>query len=424
MIDERTEERAVLYALDLLSDEERSTFEASMEADPELRKLVRQLSSTMLAPARDLDGGSRPDLLDGILARVEKPAKPAVVSKPVKQSQRMPASLPWAHIWAVAALLLLFLNLSLLLFLNADSASPGSAVRGIAGANGAGSGSDEATSSSVTPVNRSLLEARIARLEESLADRDARLRLINDERIELEEENEEVKSYNAGWQREYARLAARFLPFFEANDGLSRFTVIEMVDADAYSQGLPRLGFNELASRYLTGEANIAGIGHDEFVGPFVEGAGAASAVSESGQTGLTPIAQSDMASLTFSEIRTPNATFDAVAGESQSPLPDEQVGQRPAGFTVWRDDEQKGFLDLYNLPPPAEGQDAFLWVRSSELEAYVPIGAIPDLENGTGSLFYSVDEPNFTPSEILITSEPPDAAGSEPSGSILLRGP
>jgi hypothetical protein len=423
MIDERTEEQAALYAMDLLSGEERSVFEASMEQDSELRQRVRQFSSALLAPARDLDGPSRPDLLDGILARVEKPVK-APVSRPVKVSPKGVATLPWAHIWAAAALLFLFLNVSLLLYINGDPASREAVDPTLATAQGDIARTGTPTSTSVYPVDRALLEARIARLEESLADRDDRLRQINDERIELKENFDEVSSYNAGWQREYARLAARFLPFFDGNDGLSRFTVIEMVDADAYNQGLPRLGFNELAARYLSGEGNIAGVGSGEFVGPFVEGAGVASAVGDPVQAGLTPIAQADANQAALSEMRRPEDGYtQATELTQESPLKD-QVGQRPAGFTVWRDDEQKGFLDLYNLPMPADGQEAFLWVRSSELEPYLPIGAIPELENGTGSFFYSVDEPNFTPSEILITSEVPAAASSTPSGPILLRGP
>lgn len=421
MIDERTEEKAALYALDLLSDEERSSFEASMESEPELRKLVRQFSSSLHASAKDIDGPFRPDLLEGILARVDGPAR-GPVSRPVSRPAAASASLPWTGIWAAAALLFLFLNLGLLLLLNQDPVSPGSA--NTASTSQDGFQGEKSASGTLYPASRSLLEARIARLEETLSDRDATLRRMNNERIGLREENEEVKAFNAGWQREYSRLAARVLPFFEGNDGLSRFTVIEMVDSNAYDQGLPRLGFNELAARYLTGEANIAGVGPDEFVGPFVEGAGVASAVGESSQAGLTPIAQGDAPAVAFSEMRTSNNAFDTEVGESSGAALAEQAGQRPAGFTVWRDDEQKGFLDLYNLPMPEEGKDAFLWVRSSELDPYLPVGSIPDLENGTGSLFYTVDEPNFTPSEILITAESPDESASKPSGSTLLRGP
>ena len=93
-------------------------------------------------------------------------------------------------------------------------------------------------------------------------------------------------------------------------------------------------------------------------------------------------------------------------------------------GFSVWRDDEQKGFLDLYNLPQPEAGRDAFLWVRASEYDPYVPVGYLPELEGGSGSFFYSVEEPQFTPTEILITAEDAYEPGSEPSGDILLLGP
>ena len=40
MIDERKEELAALYALDLLQGAERSSFEAELSRDPELQKLV------------------------------------------------------------------------------------------------------------------------------------------------------------------------------------------------------------------------------------------------------------------------------------------------------------------------------------------------------------------------------------------------
>ena len=95
----------------------------------------------------------------------------------------------------------------------------------------------------------------------------------------------------------------------------------------------------------------------------------------------------------------------DAEQADVGPARPPEKV-DRAVGFTVWRDDEQKGFLDLYNLPPVEEGQP-FLWVRGSELEPYHAVGFIPVSENGTGSFFYSVDEPEFTPTGILITVEP-----------------
>ena len=136
---------------------------------------------------------------------------------------------------------------------------------------------------------------------------------------------------------------------------------------------------------------------------------------------------ESSLFSSTFaSEAASPSLSPASRAAAQASALTTSEVVEttaEPTGFTVWRDDEQKGFLDLYNLPKPESGEP-FLWVRASDYEPYVPVGYIPDLENGTGSFFYSVDESNFTPSEILITAEDPNQPASQPSSEVLLRGP
>jgi hypothetical protein len=244
---------------------------------------------------------------------------------------------------------------------------------------------------------QSLLAGTEEELTDALAERDA-----------LADENRKIRDHNALWQREYGRLAARILPFFEPDDGLSRFTVIEMVDRQAYERNLPRLGFTDLAGHFLTGGENIGGIDAADFIGPVVEGAGLSSAASDPTEAGLNPFERGRV-------------------GGGESPEASSAVDSGPprsAGFTVWRDDEQTGFLDLYNLPPADAGRQAYLWVRASEVEAYRPVGALPELENGTGSFFYSVDDPNFTPTEILITAEPEEGPSTEPAGDILLRGP
>jgi hypothetical protein len=133
------------------------------------------------------------------------------------------------------------------------------------------------------------------------------------------------------------------------------------------------------------------------------------------------PMARGDTVALPDSAAAGAPAPAEAAPAEAASLAAAEA---RPAGFTVWRDDEQKGVLDLYNLPGADIGQRSFLWVRSSELEAYIPVGILPELDNGTGSLFYSVDEPNFTPTEILITAEPDGVDAVVPTGPVLLRGP
>ena len=260
------------------------------------------------------------------------------------------------------------------------------------------------------------LEARIFRLRTQLTDRESELQRLMEARSKLEAENKEVRQFNAGWQREYMHLAARVLPFFESKDGLSRFTVIEMVDVQAFDSQQPRKGFADLAGRFLTGEGNIAGVGSADFVGPVVEGAGITTGAAIDPGTGL---AANSLANPIPQANRSVEAVSPVEDNASVAPTRDSAMG-----FSVWRDDEQKGFLDIYNLPQPGQGRDAFLWVRASELDPYIPVGYLPELENGTGSFFYSVDEPQYTPTEILITAEDAYEPGPAPSGEVLLLGP
>jgi len=260
------------------------------------------------------------------------------------------------------------------------------------------------------------LEARFSRLRTQLSDREAELKRLLQSRSVLEAENREVRQFNAGWEREYMHLAARVLPFFESKDGLSRFTVIEMVDVQAFDAQQPRRGFADLAGSFLTGEGNIAGVGSPEFVGPIVEGAGLSSTDLSQTDSALAAATRSAEDSLPgeLSGFAEPIEAETSLVGSTEAAM----------GFSVWRDDEQKGFLDIYNLPSPGSGREAFLWVRSSDLDPYLPVGYLPELDNGTGSFFYAVEEPQFTPTEILVTAEDTFEAGSEPSGEILLIGP
>ena len=408
MTDTRTEERAALYVLDLLEEPERSTFEAQLAASGDLQKLVRELSAGLHGRLRHGDGPARMELLPRIHLALGEGEETA--ARDGIRPARKPV-LPWAGIWAVAAGIMLLLNLGLLMIVNNPSAPafPSPPGEGVAAA-GAGQG---ATAAALQQTNAQL-QARITRLQDQLEDREKELARIEDNWTRLEEENREVKQYNSGWQREYMKLAARFLPFFESNDGMSRFTVIEMVDANAYNNQLPRRGFADLAGSFLSGRGNIAGTGSPDFVGPVVEGAAYSSQEGE---------ADSSLAAVSREQARQVSGSEGIVSPEEpQAPL----IGAdgEAVGFTVWRDDEQKGFLDIYNLPETGNGQEPFLWVRSSNLEPYKPVGFLPELDNGTGSFFYSVDEPNFTPTEIMITSEDSLQVGSDPSGDVLLRGP
>lgn len=94
MIDERHEELASLYALDLLEGTERAEFERSLSADAALAVLVRELRSTSAAFAHAAPPASvPPELKSRVLASVDRAASDHVIRPPVSVFQ---AVLPWA----------------------------------------------------------------------------------------------------------------------------------------------------------------------------------------------------------------------------------------------------------------------------------------------------------------------------------------
>ncbi|MEX0332257.1 MAG: hypothetical protein AB3N64_12625 [Puniceicoccaceae bacterium] len=410
MVNTRSEELAALYVLDLLESGERKDFEAQLENSPELCDLVHELSEGLHSGLRKAEGPRRMDLLAGIHEKLS--AEEASVPSPKEPV----TAIPWSYIWAAAASLLLMMNLILVFIVGGQSSvRTKDLLSRVSGSEGPGL-VESAKAIATSNIDARTLEARISRLRTQLTERESELQRLMEARSKLEAENKEVRQFNAGWQREYMHLAARVLPFFESKDGLSRFTVIEMVDVQAFDSQQPRKGFADLAGRFLTGEGNIAGVGSEEFVGPVVEGAGlptdaAIDPGSALGASSLSnPIPQT-----TRSTDTVPSLGGD----ETVSTTRDSAMG-----FSVWRDDEQKGFLDIYNLPQPGQGRDAFLWVRASDLDPYIPVGYLPELDNGTGSFFYAVDEPQYTPTEILITAEDAFEPGQKPSGEVLLLGP
>ena len=408
MTDRNTEESAALYVLGLLRGTDLREFEMQLADSPELRKQVRELSSGLHAPVRRLQGPERMDILEKIhasLGDVSETGKAADLPTSASQPSR-----PWSLIWGIAASILLILNLVLM----AKLARPGEEEVPVGAAVSQVSNSsvhaDPVTAVDGPGQTPEILEARIEGLVSDVLKRDSWLEKIWEDKQQLLRENQEVKSYNQDWQREYARLAARVLPFFDSNGRLSRFTVIELVDSGSLGQADAGFGFADLAGQFLTGEATIAQGDSIGFVGPTLEGDPALASVSAS--SSLAAVARDSMGqSLQSGE--------NSLAATAAPP----HHTDRAAGFTVWRDDEQKGFLDLYNLPVVDEGQP-YLWVRSSELEPYVPVGQIPVTEDGNGSFFYSVEEPDFTPTEILITAEPEGNPVTQPTGTVLLKGP
>jgi anti-sigma-K factor RskA len=102
MIDERHEELASLYALDLLEGAERTQFETALTRDPELQTLVRELRDAASALAHTAVTAPPPAALKArVLASI---GGPAVTAAPPDNVIRPPASI-FARLapWAIAA---------------------------------------------------------------------------------------------------------------------------------------------------------------------------------------------------------------------------------------------------------------------------------------------------------------------------------
>lgn len=409
---ESKREQVEAYVLDQLPEPERRAMEAACAEDAVLCAEVRRLRESLYGPARSLRG-------EGAGVAVWETIRERALGAEAKGAEAKEAVGPrWGWIWGVAALLLLGINLWLAgLVLREDVTVGEGDGEAPGGRLAAGDSAMEAGEAGPG------LAAEIERLRTEVAVQESRLRQARMDLAERGERETELRKAAREWEAAYERAEARQRPFYEGREGLGRFTVIELVGRAGDQRPMPHRGFADLAGRFLMDGARIAGANPEAFVGPVVEGAGVQSPTGVRPEADL-PVVETGGGDLVAGERDDPGSGWRPGEEEAVAGGDEDWMGGEAAGFTVWRDDEQKGFLDVYNLPVPGEGREAYLWVRGSEVEPYIPVGAVPQLEDGSGSFFYSVEEPEFTPSEILITEEAAGASGEAPSGPVLLRGP
>lgn len=398
------QELATLYVLDALEGEELRAFEAELQASSELQRTVDELADGLhasMCPAFQLGEGPDAKVLDAIRQRV--------AAGPVSNAKRNPfiPSISWSTLWAAAALLMLGFNLFLLFNPVDEELLDGTQQRVGRTAAAEPAVSQAAVASSEADVYASLIE----RLEQEVASREEELEAKTAELKQITEGLQLVVNENDNAREAYARLASRFFPFYENREGISRFTVIEMADAGPQAAA-SRRPFVDLAEQFLTGTTNNIGKSSPMLL---------AGPMPEAGDLGETADGSRGLIAASLSEAgQAEQATADRERAAS-----DQLFDGLATGFTVWRDDDQKGFIDIYNLPDPGPDREAYLWVKAGEMDPYVPVGALPSMEAGTGSLFYSVDQPDFTPTEVLITAEPVGGESVEPNpDGVLLRGP
>lgn len=96
-----------------------------------------------------------------------------------------------------------------------------------------------------------------------------------------------------------------------------------------------------------------------------------------------------------------------------------------PYAWSVFDEKDERGYLNLYNLPPVPEEQTMQAWVRPPDSREYQRVGEVPQqFYGGNGSLQYQLPDGTTTPAEILITIEPRGITPVRPTGPTVLRGP
>lgn len=96
-----------------------------------------------------------------------------------------------------------------------------------------------------------------------------------------------------------------------------------------------------------------------------------------------------------------------------------------PYAWSVFDEKEQRGYLNLYNLPNPSPDQAMQAWVRPADSREFQRVGEVPpQLHGGNGSLQYVLPSNSATPAEILITIESRATPPAIPTGPTVLRGP
>lgn len=414
MTDPLPDDRSLRYLLGEMTPEEEAELRAQVAEDLEEAERLRAAGDALHAWVRPHLPAIEPPprLWNGIRRQVTEESRPAT------GPQVRPAkALAWWNsllFWRVAALLFLALHVGWLgWWLRPTPAHPSP----VAVATGPGEATASADATKEVIVQNGATPGADAAGSRPEADSPGTLR----ERLEqqqttiahLQEALDQSHQATRQAERERDLLASRMDAFFQPHEGKGQLTVIELHPEGSASRGLVRDLQHALldpSSQLVLAEDLSAGRGA---WGAFTMDAGSGD-----------PVVVDDQGRRWSYDYGT--GQWVAVEPTPSAP-PAEESGstEGPAALAIWRPDLQQGFLNLYGLPTPAEGNHFTLWVREGENAGYVPVGVLPDPNGNVLLIDFTVGDPLLNPSEILVTEEPEADDNAEgPSGTIILRGP
>ena len=408
-------ERALRFLLDDFSADEAAAFRKALEEDALLKDEIKQLGDDL----RDWSGGHCAEIAPSkrVWTAINRElSAPAATSRKTGLTIRFSSAL----FWRAAAIILLIANFGWLAhwlaFRNqpiephptttrsrdTHAIDPG-AARVASSNDSAESVLDPATKDPAT-LDLSLREKeiRILELREALVASNRTARLA---------------------QQDRDHLAARLNTFFQPQEGRSQLTLIEM-----RPDGAERLNIVDDVHLALLDDGSVENptepapdvVGADQNLDRLDD----VFLTDEAGFLAGAPAPPPSEVTDPSPEAGLAESEPDTVeAGSNEEETATDAGTADSAALAIWRDDLQKGFVNLYGLPNPAEGSHYTLWTRSSDGAEYIPVGVLPNPDNGVLLIDFTVEESDFHPSDILVTEETVEGP-TEPSKKIVLHGP
>lgn len=393
---------ALHYLLDEMDVGERAAFEAQLARDPSARTALKECAESLTrfaceaAPAEPMAAIDQRSTLAAILAETKETVQPAA-----HVATSTATVIPWSrYVWPVAAAVLLGLNFVEFqrpiapIALDKPDRQSGEAIAGVTTTP---SNEGDATSAAAADAGDVAGSETPALLASSNATTDASARQMQNtsrDPAETLRELDRLRAAYADLVRSNAAIRADYDSVMHhiaqraiAERGLGRLAAMELVDSATYATG-NRRGLVDLARGILTEPGVVA--------------------VELPTQPGV---------------VDTPSE----VGPSLQPNQPERPVVPQPVAYawSVFDESENRGYLNLYNLPEVSADDSLQLWVRAPATNTFQHVGEVPtQFHGGDGSLFYTLPEASLAPVEILVTQEERGSVPIAPSGSVILRGP
>lgn len=386
------ETEALRYLLNEMEAGDRAAFEARLERDPAARVALKSCADAMAqfaceqAPAEPMSAPDQLAALNAILAQTS-PGQAEAAAAPVATNV-----IPWMrYVWPMAAAALLMLNL--IDFRRPVPARGGTLTAGEGSTLARGGGTEPDANENGTRASREAMDGSDELGGSILADATsgaaaeprvaakfaAELAKTSRELARLRDEHAKLQRTTSALRGDYDAVTRQWASRVAFDQSVGRLAAMELVDAESYASG-NRKGLVEVARGILT-EPGVIVATTDGVITPGMEPPGA---------SGADP----------------------------------QTAALAPYAWAVFDDKEQRGYLNLYNLPTLAHNEALQLWVRGADRAEYQRVGEVPAaFYGGSGSVEYRMTE-GMAPAEILITREPRDAVVEQPAGPTVLRGP